>query len=262
MRLARLLHIGELPEVRVPTEAEEAARDLVRCREDARADLMRARHRLSKLLLRHGLVYCGGTAWTCVHEQWLRRQRFAAVGVQIAFAEYFDTVLATAARRDRLDLEIVAMAADPSWAPIVNRLSSIRGIGTLTGFALATEIGDWQRFTGNSIGAYLGLIPAEASSGARRVQGSITKAGNTHARRLLVEAAWHHQRPLLVPGKDLRRRRDKVAPAVRARAELADRRLHYRWNSLQARGKRSTLSAVAVARELAGWCWSLAVMDE
>jgi transposase len=262
LRLARLLHIGELPQVQVPTLAEEAARDLVRSREDARADLMRARHRLSKLLLRHGIVYYGGTAWTCVHEAWLRSLHFDAVGMRIAFTEDFDAVPATTARRDRLDAAIVAMAGEPSWAPVTERLSAIRGIGTLTGFALATEIGGWQRFTGSSIGAYLGLVPTEFSSGARRVQGSITKAGNTHARRLLVESAWHHQRPLLVPGKDLRRRRDKVTPAVRARAELADRRLHHRWQVLQSRGKRATLCAVAVARELAGWCWSLAVIDD
>jgi transposase len=262
LRLARLVHIGELPEVRVPTEDEESARDLVRSREDARSDLMRARHRLSKLLLRHDIVYYGGTAWTAVHEQWLRSQRFTAPGLRAAFTEDFDAVLAVTARRARLDAAIGQMAADMPWAPVVDRLACLRGVGTLTAFALATEIGDWQRFTGNTIGAYLGLVPTEASSGARRVQGSITKTGNTHARRLLVEAAWHHRKPLIATGRPLRARRDLVSPAVRARAELADRRLHHRWTSLEARGKRSTISAVAVARELAGWCWSLAVMDE
>jgi transposase len=261
-RLARLLHIGELPEVRVPTEEEEAARDLVRCREDARADLMRARHRLSKLLLRHGIVYYGGTAWTDLHEQWLRSQCFEAAGVRAAFTEDFDTVLATTARRDRLDAAILEMAAGPRWAPLVTRLSCIRGIATLTAFGLATEVGDWQRFTGATIGAYLGLVPTEASSGTQRVQGAITKTGNTHARRLLVEAAWHHRRPFKVTSKALRARRDKVTPSVRARAELADRRLHQRWMSLDARGKRPTITAVAVARELAGWCWSVAIMND
>ena len=260
-RLARLLHIGELPAVRVPTEAQEAARDLVRAREDTRGDLMSARHRCSKLLLRHGIVYWGGTAWTAAHELWLRGQRFDQPGLQTAFDEAFDTMLATLARRDRLDAAIAVMAAQQPWASMVTRLACVRGIATLTGFALAVEIGDWQRFTGHSIGAYLGLVPTEASSGTRRVQGSITKTGNTHARRLLVEAAWHHRRPLRAPTKTVRAHRGLVTPAVRARAEAADRRLHRRWTTLDARGKRPTISAIAVARELAGWCWSLAIMD-
>jgi transposase len=138
----------------------------------------------------------------------------------------------------------------------------VRGIATLTGFGLAVEIGDWHRFTGATIGAYLGLVPTESSSGNQRSQGSITKTGNTHARRLLVEAAWHHQRPLRAPGKALTARRNVVPAAVRARGEAADRRLHHRWMSMQARKKRSTVVAVAVARELAGWCWSLAVMHD
>jgi hypothetical protein len=128
---------------------------------------------------------------------------------------------------------------------------------------LATEVGDWQRFTGATIGAYLGLTPTENSSGASRSQGSITKAGNTHARRLLVEAAWHHRKPMRCgPSRTTRTRRSAVAPAVRARARAADERLHRRWLQLEARKKRPTIAAVAVARELAGWCWSLAVMDD
>jgi len=260
-RLARLLHIGELPAVRVPTETEEAARDLVRARDDARADLMRARHRCSKLLLRQGIVYSSGNAWTVAHEQWLRGQRFAAPGLQTAFDEALETVLATTARRDRLDAAIVEMAATGPWASVVTRLACMRGIATLTAFGLATEIGDWQRFTGRSIGAYIGLVPAEDSSGERHARGPITKAGNTHARRLLVEAAWHHRRPLRAPSKTVRAHRSMVSPAVRARAEAADRRLHRRWTSLDARGKRATVTVVAVARELAGWCWSLALME-
>lgn len=262
LRLARLLHIGELPAVRVPTEAEESARDLARAREDCRADLMRARHRLSKLLPRHGIVYYAGTAWTAVHEEWLRSQQFTSPGTRVAFNEDFDTVLTATARRDRLDAAIIELAGDVSWAPMVNRLACLRGIGTLTAFGLATEIGDWRRFNGATIGAYLGLVPSEESSGNRRFQGSITKTGNTHARRLLIEAAWHHRKPFNALNKRLRASRGLVSPSVRARAERADRRLHHRWNNLDARGKRAPVSAVAVARELAGWCWSLAVMDE
>ena len=260
-RLAHLLHIGELPGVRVPSEAEEHARDLVRAREDVRADLMRARHRVSKLLLRQGIVYSGGTTWTLVHAQWLHAQRFDSPALRIAYAEALDAVASCADRRDRLDAAIEQIAHEQPWAATVARLSCVRGIATLTAFGLSVEIGDWHRFTGATIGAYLGLVPSEFSTGSSRSQGPITKAGNTHARRLLVEAAWHHRRPSSGPSRTLRTRRAAVPPAVRARARQADARLHRRWTALQARNKRPTIIAVAVARELAGWCWSLAVME-
>ena len=262
-RLAHLLRIGEVPAVRVPTVAEESARDLVRAREDARGDLMRARHRVSKLLLRHGIVYSDGVAWTQLHQVWLRRQHFDSLGVRTAYGEALDAVIACQDRRDRLDAVIDQTAHDGPWAGTVARLECVRGIATLTAFGLATEVGDWQRFTGATIGAYLGLTPTENSSGASRSQGSITKAGNTHARRLLVEAAWHHRKPMPCgPSRTTRARRSAVTPAVRARARAADERLHRRWLQLEARKKRPTIAAVAVARELAGWCWSLAVMDD
>ncbi|MEU1596060.1 IS110 family transposase [Streptomyces sp. NPDC005708] len=259
-RLARLLRIGELPAVRVPTEAEEAARDLVRAREDVRGDLMRARHRLSKLLLRHGLVW-QGTAWTQEHEAWLRSLSFDRLGVQLAFEEAFDTVLHTYARRGRLDGAIEQMAASSPFTPVVGRLGCLRGISTLTAFGLAVEVGDWHRFTGATIGSYLGLVPSESSSGERRMQGPITKTGNSHARRLLVEASWHHRKRYRL-GRELMRRQASQPPVVRDRADRGNRRLHRRWQRFDARDKRPTIAAVAVARELAGWCWSLAVMDE
>jgi transposase len=262
-RLAHLLHIGELTGVRVPTLEEESARDLVRAREDTRSDLMRARHRVSKLLLRQGIVYCGGTAWTTLHEEWLRRQRFDSVGLRTAYQEALDAVIATEDRRNRLDAVIADVAHAGPWAGTVMRLECVRGIATLTAFGLSVEVGDWQRFTGATIGAYLGLTPTEYSSGSSRSQGSITKAGNTHARRLLVEAAWHHRKPMPCgPSRTTRARRGAVSPAVRARARAADDRLHRRWLQLEARKKRPTIAAVAVARELAGWCWSLAVMED
>jgi transposase len=258
-RLARLLAIEELPEVRVPSEAEEAARDLVRAREDARVDLMRARHRLSKLLLRHGLVF-EAAARTRAHDRWLHQLRFDQAGLRVAFEEADGAVLAAGARRDRLDLAIAELAATPAWAPLVRRLGCLRGVGVLTAFGLAVEVGDWHRFTGATIGAFLGLVPSEHSSGAQRVQGSITKTGNSHARRLLVEAAWHHRKPYR-PSVPSQRRQAGQPAVVRERAERGNRRLHQRWRRLDARGKRSTVSAVAVARELAGWCWSLAILE-
>ena len=260
VHLARLLRLGEVTAVAVPSVAQEAARDLVRAREDARGDLMRARHRLSKLLLRQGIVYSDGHAWTGTHDAWLRRQRFDNPATVMAFESDYDAVLATTARRDRLDVAIVELAADSEFTPLVRRLACLRGVATLTAFALAVEIGDWHRFTGNSIGSFVGLVPSEHSSGASRVQGSITKTGNTHARRLLVEAAWHH-RAHYAPSKTMRDRWDLAPPAARARGDAGNRRLHARWISLNLRRKRPVIANVAIARELAGWCWSLAVLD-
>ena len=259
--LARLLHLGEITAVTVPSVEQEAARDLVRAREDCRGDLMSARHRVSKLLLRQGIVYYGGQAWTGKHELWLRTHRFAAPGLQLAYDTAFDTMLATTDRRARLDAAITAMAADGAYTPVVTRLGCLRGVSTLTAFGLATEIGDWHRLSGRSIGAYLGLVPTESSSGATRSQGGVTKTGNGHARRLLIEAAWHHRMPYR-SGAPLRRRWDQASPAARARGQAANRRLHARWVRFDERKKRSVVANAAIARELAGWCWSLAVLDD
>ena len=261
VHLARLLRLDEVTAVAVPSVEQEAARDLVRAREDARGDLMRARHRLSKLLLRRGIVYDGGQAWTDAHDAWLRRLRFDSAGVQMAFESDYEAVLAVKARRDRLDRAIAAMAADSEFTPIVHRLCCLRGVSTLTGFALAVEIGDWHRFTGKTIGAFVGLVPSEYSSGASRVQGSITKTGNTHVRRLLVEAAWHHRNRYVI-GKTMLDRWDLASPAARARGDAGNRRLHARWVRFNDRRKRHVIANVAVARELAGWCWSLAVLED
>ncbi len=261
LHLARLLRLDEVVAVRVPSEVEESARDLVRCREAARADLMRARHRLSKLLLRHGIVYSGGKAWTQAHDYWLLRLSFPLAGTQAAFQDAYETVVLAAGRRERLDAAILEMAADGQFTAVVRRLSCLRGISTLTAFSLAVEIGDWDRFTGAGIGAYLGLVPSEHSSGASRSQGPITKTGNAHVRRLLVEAAWHHRKPYR-PTAVLRRRWQLAPPAAVARAQAGNHRLHQRWVGYADRKKRPVIANVAVARELAGWCWSLAMLPE
>jgi transposase len=262
--LARLLHLGEIVVVTVAGAEQEAARDLVRAREDVRGDLMAARHRLSKLLLRQGIVYFGGKPWTASHDLWLRAQRraerFTLPGLGLAFDIAYDTVLATVARRERLDAAIAVMAAESEFTPVVTRLGCLRGVSTLTAFGLAVEIGDRTRLSGRSIGAYLGLVPTESSSGGSRSQGSITKTGNAHARRLLIEAAWHHRRPYRGPGVDLQRRWRQATPAARDRGQRANRRLHSRWCTFDARHKRAVVANTAIARELAGWCWSLAVL--
>ena len=166
-----------------------------------------------------------------------------------------------AARRDRLDAAIAAMAARrASSTPVVHRLGCLRGISTLTGFALATEIGDWHRFTGESIGAFVGLVPSEYSSGGSRAQGPITKTGNS-----TCADCWSRRpgttAPVTSPAAELRRRWDLAPATARARGDAGNRRLHQRWVRFLDRRKRPTVATVAIARELAGWCWSLAIMD-
>lgn len=260
--LARLLKLDEITTVMVPSVEEETARDLVRSREDTRQDLMSARHRLSKLLLRHGFVYADGAAWTQKHDAWLRSHRGGDLAFTTAFDAHYEAVIQTVARRDRLDQAIGRMAADSQFTPLVNRLGCLRGIGELTGFALAVEITDWHRFTGNSIGSFLGLVPVEYSSGQSRQLGGITKTGNAHARRLLVEAAWHHRRDYRPSARSVMHARwDKAPVDARLRGQAGNQRLHHQWVAFTARKKRPVIANVAVARELAGWCWSLAVMD-
>jgi transposase len=259
--LARLLKLDEIVEVAVPSVQQEAARDLVRAREDVRGDLMRARHRLSKLLLRQGIVYTGGRPWTGRHDVWLRSQRFELPGRQMAFDTCYETMLLTAQRRDRLDDAITTMAESSDYTDVVRRLCCLRGISTLTGFGLAVEIGDWHRFSGAAIGAFLGLVPTEHSSGQSRSQGSITKTGNSHARRLLVEAAWHHRTSYRSPGPVLRARWELAPTAARVRGHEGNRRLHQRWQTFTTRRKKPVIANIAIARELAGWAWSLAMLE-
>jgi transposase len=258
-RLARLLRLGELVSVRVPDPHVEAARDLVRARADARTDLMRARHRLSKLLLRHGVVY-ERNAWTLAHDRWLLRQRFESPLLRLAFEDCYGATLRAKGRRDELDRLITQLAGEPPFADTVGRLCCLRGVSTLTALVLTVELGDWQRFRPESLGPFLGLTPSEDSSGQRRRLGAISKTGNTHARWLLVEAAWHQRRPPR-PSATLERRRAGQPAAVCARADASARRLHRRWQALERRGKPRTVVAVAVARELAAHCWALATMS-
>jgi transposase len=261
LHLARLLRLDEFTRVRVPSAAEEAARDLVRAREDVRGDLMRARNRVGKLLLRQGIVWSGGVTWRPAHHAWLAGQRFEDVALQAAFDSAYEAVVLAEARRARLDRAIAVMAADSAWSGVVARLGCLRGIDTLTGFALAVEIGDWDRFTGASIGAYLGLVPTESSSGVSRSQGPITKTGNSHARRLLVEAAWHHRKRYRA-GATIQARWQRAPAAARARGHLGNQRLNQRWKTFTTHHKRPVVANVAIARELAGWCWSLATLPD
>lgn len=261
--LAKLLQLGQVVPVTVPTVTAETARDLVRAREDVRGSLMTARHRLAKLLMRHGHVYEDGVAWTTKHDRWVREHRAGTPAFLHAFDAAYETVEQAVQRRDRLDLAITELATDSEFTPMVHRLGCLRGVSTLTGFALAVEITNWDRFTGKTIGSYLGLTPSEHSSGGSRRLGGITKTGNTHARRLLVEAAWHHRRDYRPGASPILRARQELAPvSARLRGQAGNERLHRQWTRFLGRQKKPTIANVAIARELAGWCWSLAVMRE
>jgi transposase len=176
------------------------------------------------------------------------------------FDECYGRMLDATTRRDALDEAIGELAATPPYADVISRLVCLRGVSTLTAFALTVELGDWNRFRPESLGPFLGLTPSESSSRQRRRQGGITKTGNTHARRLPIEAAWH-QRSAPRLSITLERRRTGKSLAVRAQADRSARRLHGRWHALEARGKPRTIVVVSVARELAGHCWALATMQ-
>jgi transposase len=261
LRLARLLAAGDLTLVAVPPVEHERVRDLVRCREDVRGDLMRVRHRVSKFLLRRELYFPGpGGAWTGRHRDWLSSLRFDDRASELCFADYLHAHDVLLARRDGLDRALAEIARDCPWSAPVARLRCLRGVDTLTALGLCAEVSDFGRFPGpQAVAAYLGLVPSESSSGARRRQGAITKAGSGHARRLLVEAAHHYTRPPRI--SDGLRSRQQGQPAwVIETAWRCQRRLFGRWQRLRIeRGKRGGIVIVAMARELAGFCWELAV---
>jgi transposase len=262
-RVLRLLMIGGLHPVRVPTLTEEALRDLVRAREDVRGDLMRARHRLSKLLLRHDVRFDGsGGAWTLRHRQWLGAVDLGQRGAQATLHDYLGAIDALLVRRDTLEATIAELIPDSPWADTVARLRCLRGIDTLSAVGLCAEIGDFARFArAGHIMSFLGLVPSEHSSGQTRRQGQITKSGSGHGRRLLVEAAWHYRRAP-AKGQALGRRQAGQPAHVLAISWAAQQRLHRTWQRLDhQRGKRRTIVAVAVARELAGFCWAVANAD-
>ena len=255
--LVRLLLAGKLHPVRVPGDEEEALRDLVRAREAVRMDLMRSRHRLSKLLLRHGIRFDDGAAWTVRHHDWLATVALDWPAAQTTLLDARGAIEALVHRRDQLEREIVALLPASPWQIQVGRLRCLRGIDTLTAVGLCAEIGDFERFArAEQLMSYVGLVPSESSTGQQRRLGAITKTGSSHARRLLVEAAWHYRgRPAI--GKALSDRQEHQPPAAIAIAWSAQRRLHRTWARLEARAKRRTIIAVAAARELAGFCWAI-----
>jgi len=260
-KLARLLRAGELTAIRVPTEEEEALRDLVRAREDLREDVTRERHRLLKFLLRHGRRYSEGSHWTLRHWAWIRRQHFDEPHAQTVAEEYTERLELTLERRRVIDQAIDEAARHPAVRDLVGRLRCLRGIDTLSAVALVAEIVDFRRFASAAeFMAYVGLVPSERSSGGQRRRGGITKTGNSHVRRLLIEAAWHYRHP---PRRSatMRARWEGQPPEVVAHAWKAQQRLHRRFARFVHRGMRSQVAVTAVARELAGFVWAVATAE-
>ncbi len=263
VRLARLLAAGELSFAFVPSVADECFRDLVRCIEDVRGDLMRARHRLSKFLLRRGERYPGpGGAWTAKHLAWLRARAFADACSQATFVDYLAAIELLAGRRGTLLETLERAIPESGHASVVARLRCFRGIDTLSAAGLAAEVGDFARFPRPALLAgFLGIVPSERTTDSKRRQGSITKAGPGHARRLLVEAAHHYRYPPRV-GATLARRQHGQDARVLEIAWRAQRRLHQRWQHLhQQRRKPAGVVAIACARELAAFLWEAATLD-
>ena len=257
--LARLLLAGQLKVVAVPDACVEAARHLSRAREQVRGDLMRGRHRVSKLLLLHGRVYPETSAWTQAHRRWLAGQRFAETASELVYLDCLAAVDGLVARKAALDERLSRLAQEGEWWPTVARLRCFRGIDTLTAFALSLEIGDWARFQRPAqLAAWLGLVPSLEQSGESRLQGSITKTGSGYARRLLVEAAWHYLREPRI-GVTLRNRQQHQPAQVLQIAWRAQHRLYRLQQRLRARGKPGNVATVAVARELACFLWAAAV---
>ena len=257
-KLARWYRAGELTTIRVPSRAEEAARDLVRAREDAVIDRLAAHHRLIKFLLRQGRVYRETRhARGVLYGLWLKRQQFEPAPLQQTFEAYVRSLAEIDARLASLDQALAALAqAAPYRAPVA-ALRCLKGIDTLSALTLVVEVQDFRRFaTATAFMSFTGLVPSEASSGNRVQRGSITKVGNAHLRRVLVEAAWCNRHGQVV-SRELARRRQDAAPAVLAIARKAQTRLHRRYWRLVSRGKRQTVAVTAVARELAGFIWAI-----
>jgi transposase len=257
--LARLLMAGQLKPVAVPPPEVEAARHLARAREQVRQDLLRSRHRVSKLLLLHGRVYEGGT-WTKRHQCWLQAQHFDEAATELAYLDALAAVGGLIARKAALDERLSRLAVDGPWCQTVARLRCFRGIDTLTAFALCLEIGDFARFQRPAqLASWLGLVPSLNQSGESSTHGSITKTGSGYARRLLVEAAWHYlPRPSVGPA--LAQRRAGQPAEVLQIAMRAHRRLHRLNRRLRGRGKPGNVVTIAVARELACFLWAAAIV--
>lgn len=266
--LARMLSVGNVVEVWVPDDECEAARDLSRALDDAREEVTRSKQMLSKFLLRHGLVFDETNArgqrrknWTAAHWAWIKRVEFAEKADNDVLAYYVDRVRQAVEDKSRLEKLVEAESQKPRWRPRVDALRCIKGIDAATAAVLVFEAGEFSRFeNARSFAAWTGLTPSEHSSGEKVARGGITKAGNKHLRRVLVEAAWHYINAS-PHSKDLAKGQSPD-PRARRHATKGIRRLVRRREDMLTRGINKNKANVATARELACWCWAIGRMVE
>jgi transposase len=256
--LARLHRAGELTGVYVPHPEDEAIRDLTRAREDVKEAQTRTRHQLKAFLLRSGIRYAGKTAWTPAHVRWIASVKFPRPVQQIVFQEYVDAVTAASERLERVEGNLRDAVAGWRLNPLVQALQALRGVQLVVAATLAAEIGPIDRFDNpRQLMAYLGLVPSEYSSGPSTRRGSITKCGNTHARRVLTEAAWAYRLPARIT-PIIAKRQTSLSRNIRAIAWKAQVRLCKRYRTLLAKGKEKNKVITAVGRELSGFVWAIA----
>jgi transposase len=259
IRLAQLFRAGELTSVYVPTEEDEALRDLVRAREAVKEDELRAKHRLTKFLLRHDIrpPQEVGKNWSYKYRQWIQTLKFTHSSSKVVFREYLHHLYEIQERLKRLEEEIKVQSTESVHAPMIQALQSLRGVALITATSLVAEIGSFKRFRSpKQLMAYTGLVPSESSSGDIRKQGKITKTGNRHVRRLLIESSWSYRHQPAVKGR-LKQRLDGQPGAIQAISWKAQNRLHKKYFKLLARGKASGNAITAVARELSGFIWAI-----
>ncbi len=257
MTLARLHRAGELTRIWIPDPGHEAVRELVRAREAAMEDLRAKRQHLQSFLLRHGRVFTGRKPWTRAHARWLAELAFEHPAQHVVLHEYRQAIEDAQARLERLTRQVAEVVSCWSMAPVVEAYQALRGVALLTAVTFVAEIGDVRRFqTPRQLMAYLGLVPCEHSTGDRVRRGSITKAGNTRARRVLIEGAWTYRFPARL-SRLLQERQAGLPKVVRAIAWKAQVRLCGRYRKLMTAGKRQTVVTTAIAREMAAFLWAI-----
>lgn len=258
IKLARLHRAGELTPVYVPCTEDEAMRDLTRGREDAKAAEKKSRQRLSAFLLRQGHRYTGRSPWSAAHMRWISDIKMPHPAQQIVLQEYVTTITECANRVERLTDQIQQLL--PLWPlfPVAKALQTMRGVSLLVAATTVAEIGDLRRFDNPSeLMSYLGLVPSEHSSGEKTKRGSITKTGNGHVRRVLIEGAWAYRYPARV-SRELRRRQEGLSQEICAISWKAQLRLCARYRRLMAKGKSKQVIVTAIARELCAFMWAIA----
>jgi transposase len=260
--IGRMLKRGETKGIHIPSREEEAVRDYIRGRGDLVDDLTRTKQRIQKFLPRHGYRYESERYWTALHLKWMAGLEFEQVMEKETFEQYLSHLEDLTGRIKRMEERIEEVAQQPEYREKVQKLRAFRGIDYLTALALVCEIGDFRRFpSAGAFMSYLGLVPSEFSRGGRRNQGRITKAGNTHIRKLLTESSWHYPRPVKV-GKGLSHRRIGTGELVIAKADKAMRKLHDKYYRMIHEKKNACVAITAVSRQLAGYIWGVMTMDE